>query len=174
MKIIDKKVFLLKSIIATEVASLIYFKFLGFSTKNKFVNETYNHEKTFDYFINIFLLRGLGTILCLANPIKFNILRALSSLGITPLISILNEKLTSYASENIQIDNFSLYTENNLLPKIVLCSSVIKFLSYFISNKLWSLKYFKFNRKHIFTLISTYLLMRLSSFISLFTSDTIK
>ena len=174
MKIFNKSTLLLKSIIVVEIASLIYFKLLRLSTNSKFFNETYNHEKTFDYFLNIFLYRRLGTILSFLNPIKFNLLLAISLFSLTPLISLLNEKLTSFVNENYQIENFSLYTENNILAKIVLCSALVKFLAYFISDKFWNLKYFKFNRKHIFILLSTFLLMRITSFVSLFTSDTVK
>ena len=174
MKFFNKKTILLKSFVALEIGSFFYFKLFKRTTENKFVNEIFNHEKNSDYIFNILILRFFGTLLCVKDPIKANLLLSISGFGIVPAISFLNQKLSKFMSDNYKIENFSLYMENNLFSKIVLCSALAKFMSYFISDKFWSMKYFTFNRKHIFTLISTYLLMRLTSFLSLFTTDNIK
>lgn len=174
LKFLNKKTFLLTSLITTEIASLIYFKLFRLKSDKNFINELYNHERTSDYFINIMALRVFGTVLCLKNPVKANILLLVSTLGIVPLLAIINQKLSKFVSENYQIENFCLYTENNLLPKVIMCSALSKFLKFFINDKIWRLKFIKFNRKHIFTLISTFLLIKVSSFLSIFTSDNIK
>ena len=174
LKFLNKKTFLLTSLITTEIASLIYFKLFRLKSDNKFINELYNHERTSDYLINIMALRIFGTVLCLKNPVKANFLLLLSSIGLVPLLAILNDKISKFVSENYQIENFCLYTENNLLPKVVMCSALAKFLKFFINDKIWRLKFIKFNRKHVFTLFSTFFIIKVSSFLSIFSSDNIK
>lgn len=174
MKFFNRKTFFLTCLVATEIASLIYFKLLRFKTENKYINEIYNHEKTFDYILNILTLRIFGTVLCLKNPFKANLILLVTSLGIVPLLTLLNNKMRKFISMNYHIENFSMFNDNNVLTKVVFCSALAKFLKYFISDKIWKLKFLKFNRKHVFTLFSTFFLIKISSFLSLFMSDNIK
>lgn len=173
-KLLNWKTLIIRSLIGIEIGSFLYFKVLEHKTSNEFLNSLYNHEKKSDYVINFAIFKFLGQPLVLLNPFKANALLLFSALGITSGLEIISNKLESYMSTNLDIVNFKLLNENNILPKIVLASALVKFLSYFITTKIWRWKFLTFNRQHIFVLLSIFLLMKTSSFVSLFTSDNIK
>jgi hypothetical protein len=173
-KFFDKRTIFLKSLIFMEFGSLIYFKLFKQSSGSEFFDNLYNHEKYTDYMFNIAIFNYLGVPLCLKNPIKANLLLLISSIAIIPCFQVLSKKFEQYVSQKHKIENFKLSSENNILPKIILSSAIVKFLSYFITNKIWKYKFISFNRKNIFLFFSTYVLMRFTSFFSLFISDNIK
>ena len=170
---------IIKGIISLEVASFIYFKLFKFTSNNDTINNLFNHEENKSYFINILSINLFGKYLAITYPHLFK--RVLISGAICSIpVTQVNKRLSTYIEDKLKIDNFEVFSETNMLPKLILSTSLVQFLNTFISDKFWSLSLkgasdaFKFNRKTIMLTLNIVLIAKFTQFLSMFLSEDIK
>jgi len=167
---------LLKGFICFEIAGYFYFKFMKLSTKNEVINKMFNHEEKKSYFLNIILLTTFGKYIAISYPNIFNRL-AFSGILLSYPLTKLELKIKVFVENKLYVDNFEMFTETNILPKLLFAASVFKFLDYFINDKVWNLFYqnaLKLNRKTILLSLNIVLIAKFTQFLSNFLSDDIK
>jgi len=170
---------LLKTFIGVEIASFIYFKLFKFSSKNETINMLFNHEQKKSYILNILLLNTFGKYIAISYPHIFNKILLTGVLFSIPITSI-ETKISQKIENKLNIDNFVIFSETNLLPKLFFSAGLVKFLDTFLSDKLWNLffkadqKYLKLNRKTILLTLNLVLIAKLTQFLSIFLADEIK
>jgi hypothetical protein len=178
---------ILKLFIGCEIATWFYSNFFKSTNKSEEFNSIntkltqnkiykfFEKEKHGDYLSNIFTYTLLGKFLYFHNKsLTYSIfaIGAFSSL----IFSFLNDKANKFADKNLKIEEFNLYsTQFNLIPKILLTSSILCGLNFFFKENYYLIKKrIPMNNKVIYMYIWAYIIAKMSRPLSNLTHDSMK
>jgi hypothetical protein len=168
-----------------EVVSLIYQTFIKdkFQVINKLweksvppilIQQEYNVLNTLS---NCAIYFYIGKTLYLINRRLFYGINLLG-LPVSYLMAMSNEKIKTFVSDQVGIEDFYIFYQNNIIPKLLLSSSIILFLNFFIQERVYRSKKYKFipplSRKAIFMFFTLFFLGKYTQFLSNFTTQNLK
>lgn len=177
--------FFLKFLITGEVCLFLYNKLLKgrITTVDTFIKENnylqfINKQKYSysDFFTNIFLYSFMGKFLSLKNKNLFYITTAaglICSIG----SNYINNSIEMWMNSKYQIEEFYIFREYNLIPKIYLTTCLIKFFDFIFRDRIYTISRLEFtiNRKGIVIFLWLFFLAKFTQLQSvLIKNNTIK
>lgn len=125
---------------------------------------------------NLMIYGSFGKVLRLNSPGLFYI--CLGSGVVFTLINnfVIKDNLSERINKELNIDNFSFINTTNIIPKLIISTSLIKFLDFFLTEKKYMIngKVPFLNRKAFLMFICLFGISKLTNFISYLTSNTIR
>lgn len=177
---------LLKLLIGLEFGTWFYSSFIQSHVYDKFNEYEKYYSSSFlyklmhkdnlkDYAVNFAIYYSLGKTLYLTERRVYLLIIGLG-LATSYTLLRLDEKLSQYVDKEFKVEEFSLFPNSvNVIPKLILSYSIVKYLNYFLAEKEKLIKgILTYNRKYLTMFFSLFLIAKLSRYFSYFTTDSIK
>jgi hypothetical protein len=189
IKFPKNKSFLVKLLIFTEASGFLY-KFINDNkTIRNYINvETWKNNEYFnlinsiyikdnysDYIINSIIYSTIGPLLYVKKRSLFY-LTTFTGLALAPILTVLNKKYEKIVEEKMNIEEFELFNQKNITPKLMFTTSVITVLNSFLENKKYKIKnqFVFMNRKLLLIFLYGFFISKFSKFVSRYTSESLK
>jgi hypothetical protein len=180
--IATKSPLILKLFIFGEIGTWAYSNFI--KGQNAYLDEVIlsnpiyhliKKDSAADYLVNIGIYSYIGKFMYIRNKFSFYSLFFFGSVLSLPLDKV-NSYAKKYFDKNLNIEEFNLFNPScNLLPKMIVSTSIMQYLNYFFSNNRFMLKEgFTLDKKALVMFIWVYTFSKISQFISNFTTESIK
>lgn len=143
--------------------------------KRNFLYQFFEKEKHSDYLSNIIIYGLLGKFFYYHNrKIAYSIFAAGGMFSV--LFYFLNNKAKKFSEEKLKMEDFNLYsTQFNLIPKILLTTSILKACNFFFKENSYLIRNtIPMNHKMIYIYFFVYLFSKFSRSVSHFTHDSLK
>lgn len=133
-----------------------------------YLDKLFLKENLNGYIIDLFIYYKIAPVLFAASKALFYKTITLASL-LSVLILNMENKYNDLINEELNIEQFKLFNSNNLLPKMLLTSSVLGLINNYAVNKQYRIKGIQiFNRKLFFMFIYALCLSKITRTISHF------
>lgn len=139
------------------------------------IYQLFKKDNTLDYLANIMVYSYLGKFMHVKSKFSFYSIFLLGSALSFPLKKV-KDYIAKYFDKNLNIEEFQIFNPtSNLIPKMMISTSVMQYLNYFLSDSRFVIKEgLTIDKKAITLFLWIYTFSKITQFWSNYTTESIK